>query len=67
MLRTARDATRKPEHSAAASACQRGSLRAQVVFLPTSLVAYAALATHNWVDVAPFVASPDPYELPAEV
>ncbi len=41
-------------------------LRPQVLFLPTSLVAYAALATHQWLDVGPFAASPDPYELPAQ-
>ena len=46
--------------------CASCSLPPQVLFLPTSLVAYAALATHNWLDVGPFAASPDPYELPAQ-
>lgn len=40
---------------------------AQMLFLPTSLVMYAALVTHHWLDVGPFAASPDPYELPAQV
>ena len=40
---------------------------AQMLFLPTSLVLYAALVTHHWLDVGPFAASPDPYELPAQV
>ncbi|KAK9834886.1 hypothetical protein WJX81_006502 [Elliptochloris bilobata] len=38
-----------------------------VLFLPTSLVLYAVLATHHWLDVGPFAASSDPYELPAQV
>jgi len=46
--------------------CASRGLRPQVLFLPTSLVAYAALATHQWLDVGPFAASPDPYELPAQ-
>ena len=38
-----------------------------MLFLPTSLVTYAALVTHHWLDVGPFAASTDPYELPAQV